>query len=379
MNYIFYQTKTKHTNAGDVLINKALISELRSYGKIRANCGNDIPDSFLQELGVLEGEKLPINSEAAFAGTILKEGIKALFNGDRVYVFSGLGHIYGQSYKRAFKNLVASALFGIYRVFGIRVIRLGFSIGPVDKSLAISELIRSLFVSKYYVRDSKSLELCHEIGIRKAMFCPDMAWLYSSESNRKLNSSKTITISLKGSVLKEKNQVYIDALIDRCGDLLEILKQKLGEDMKVYFIYQVTDDREFNEALFKKFSNDYNAEFIDRYLTLDEVKSFYDMAAFNISNRMHSLLLGYKYGALPIALIDIENHLKISSTFDDSKISSLMLDVYDFKDEDAIDIIENRDQHYEKLIKKEVDLRKTIISEFSNIFEDVSEARDITV
>ena len=57
MNYIFYQTKTKFINTGDALINKALLDTLREYGKLQCNCSKEIPQDFIEEIGIKEGEK----------------------------------------------------------------------------------------------------------------------------------------------------------------------------------------------------------------------------------------------------------------------------------------------------------------------------------
>ena len=91
MNHIYYQTKTLFSNTGDVLINKALLCKLREYGIVKANCSSEIPESFVEQLGIREGERINSNSELGFVFQILKDRIK----GSNVYIVSGLGHIAG--------------------------------------------------------------------------------------------------------------------------------------------------------------------------------------------------------------------------------------------------------------------------------------------
>lgn len=51
------------------------------------------------------------------------------------------------------------------------------------------------------------------------------------------------------------------------------------------------------------------------------------------SNRLHVLLLSYKYGAPPICVSDIQKHRKIRGIFTDNELENLLLDVNDNMDE----------------------------------------------
>lgn len=136
MNYIYYQTKTLFSNTGDVLINRSLITTLRTYGIIRANCASNIPSSFIEALGVRKEEKIEANSEWAFLLHIFKTAV----TGNRVYIISGLGHISGGGVKRIVRNIAACLVFMIYRLLRVNIVRIGFSIGNITKGLAFTEL-----------------------------------------------------------------------------------------------------------------------------------------------------------------------------------------------------------------------------------------------
>lgn len=367
MNYIFYQTKTKFSNTGDALINNSLLSVLRSYGIIKANCGNDIPKDFIKQLGIKDEEKLNGYSEFNFILSLLKYAIKAKLNGDKVYIFSGLGHTYGGSLKKVIRNLIAGLLFPIYSIFGVKIVRIGITLGPISHLLAITEVIRSFFIYKYFVRDTTSLDLCHRIGIKKAELCPDMSWLYKINSDRILNNTNNVIVNLRNSTFDECiDNNYIENLLTKCDNVLSKIKASFGNNLNIIVTYQVLGDKDFSFLVYKRLSKNFNVEFIPKQMDLNDVEKYYGKARYNISNRMHSLLLGYKFGALPIALIDVKEHLKISSAFRDCGLSDLLIDVNTSSD-NINKIINETDILYNKLIKQEQINQNHIIDILNNI------------
>lgn len=367
MNYIFYQTKTKFTNTGDALINNSLLSVLRSYGKIKANCGNDIPKEFIQQLGINEDEKLSGYSEFNFIFAVLKYAIKAKRKGDKVFIFSGLGHTYGGSLKKVIRNLIAGILFPIYKLFGVKVIRIGITLGPISHLLALTEVFRSFFIYKYLVRDTASLNLCHKIGIKKAELCPDMSWLYKINTSRKLNETNNVVVNLRNSTLDEYvDNKYIENIISKCEQILYTIKKSFNNELNIIVTYQVSGDKEFSLIIFNRLKNKFNVKFVPSQMNLDDVEKYYGKARYNISNRMHSLLLGYKFGALPIALIDIKEHIKITSAFYDSGLSELLIDV-NSNTNGTDKIINNAEILYDRLIETEKINQALIMEKLNHI------------
>lgn len=69
---------------------------------------------------------------------------------------------------------------------------------------------------------------------------------------------------------------------------------------------------------------------------------------------MYSLLLSYKYGALPIPLIDKNNHVKIVATYKDCDLDNMIIDVFsNYAKQQVKKIIENKNIYYDKLIECE--------------------------
>lgn len=366
MNYIFYQTKTQFSNAGDALINRELIGLLRHYGKIHANCGKNIPGEFVKSLDIKDEEKIETSSVGWFL-FILKCAFVSKFKKDKVFIFSGLGDAHGGRIKAVVKNYVASLVLLIYRIFGVRIVRIGRSYGKLTKAMEISERFRSLFVTDCYVRDTQSLEYCKKIGLKKVNLCPDMSWLLRHKVEQ-LNKNKAIFLTFKGSTYNNTDAEYEEAVITQCNHMLSFFRQVYGEALKVYVGYQVKADKQLCHKIYEQFHAEYNMIFMEEQMKLDTMDKVYSKVDFHISNRMHSLLFGYKYGSLPIALIDTNKHIKIVATYRDCGLENLMVDVFnDEFSKKAEKIVENKEEEFNKLIKCEDEQVQKIIS----VIEDI--------
>ncbi len=369
MNHIFYQTKTYFSNTGDVLINNALISVLRNYGIIHANCCSDVPEEFLRNIGLKAEERIACENEFTFIKMVISYAKKAKKNGDKVYIFSGLGDMYGGGLKLTFRNLISGMIFPIFRMFGVKIIRIGRSVGPLSKALAFSERIRSKFLTRYYVRDSKSLERCKAYKIQNVDFCPDLSWCFDNGHERKINNTKTVMVNLRNSIFDDKESKFIESTLTKCDEVLSVLSKKYNGQMKVLVAYQIEEDAKFSKTVYEFLSAKYDVEYRERQIMLSEIKECYSCADFHISNRMHSLLAGYKYGSLPLALIDIENHTKISATFKDCSLPEIMLDIYKLKYSDNVDFLfENREEILNKLFEIEARFCEKISSVLNGVF-----------
>jgi len=370
MNYIFYQTKTKFSNTGDALINKALIDALRKCGTIFANCSKDIPENFLDELGIVPNERMVTSGDVDFALKVIKFSVKKK-RGDKVYVVSGLGDVHGGGTKRVAKNILSSGVFLLYRLLGVRSVRIGRSIGKISKGMEFAEKIRGKVVNYNYVRDMRSLKKLENLGVKKARYCPDMSWMYLSNKEKSYNKTNTVVINMRGSTLGKYEEEYVAKIKPLCREVVETISKNFGKEMKICFAYQVEEDKKITNELYEMFKGDYDCTIVEKRLGLSDVEDVYKDVAFHISNRMHSLLLGYKYGSLPIALIDKEKHLKIVSTFDDIGLMELVVNISEpDKLENVVgNIISKKEVLYYELLKCEDRMVNKTLEELSSIME----------
>lgn len=367
MNHIFYQTKTKFTNTGDALINKALIEALRHYGRLHANCSSDIPDFFINELGISKDEKIITPNEIFFVKSVLKCS-RATKKGDKIYIFSGLGDSYGGNINQVIRNIMAALLFAVFRFNGVKIIRIGRSVGPLTKPMQLSEKIRSYFLSYNYVRDSKSLQRCQKYGMKNVQYCPDMSWLYDMRGTRSINSTNAIMVNLRNSIFDDVEKDFVDATLTKLDIVLEMFSSVLGNKMSIIVVYQIEEDAAFSRTVYARLKSKYNVQYIDHQLKLDEIEKYYRMVDYHISNRMHSLLAGYKYGSLPIALIDENKHTKISATLKDCGLEDIIVDIHNNDKMKIKYIISHRDLMMNILFECEKNMQKQICNTFHTIF-----------
>ena len=241
------------------------------------------------------------------------------------------------------------------------------SIGPLTKRLAFTEKIRGHFVDYYYVRDSKSLNLCHDIGIKKAKLCPDMSWLFDKNLIRNQNDSNKICINLRKSIFDtEDDKFYQKKMIEMCNEVLSVITKKEDE---IVFCYQVQEDKEYCQEVYNYFKDKYNCKIVTNQIRLSDAKKVYGSSKYIISNRMHSLLFAYKYGSLPIALIDSKKHTKIQQTFDDCGLHELIVDVYSGTKKGIQYIVKNSEVLYKKFIEVEKQKQKEILTVLDDIFK----------
>lgn len=369
MNHIFYQTKTYFSNTGDALINRALIEALREYGVLHANCSSSVPDEFLQALGIRAEERAIADSELAFIKSVLLCSLRSIQRGDQVYIFSGPGDMYGGGLRLVIRNLASALVFPIFRIFGVRIVRIGRSVGPISKLMAVSEWIRGLFLSHYYVRDTRSLQRCKDIGIKKVKMCPDLSWIYDMEHVASINRTNTVMVNLRNAIFDDVHDAFIEATIRKCEDVLAEISNHLNGQMKVTVAYQIAEDAGFSKLVYERLKSTYDVTYIDHQMRLDELETYYGAVDYHISNRMHSLLAGYKYGSLPIALIDTRNHMKIAATFEDCGLHELMVDIYDVQSSEKVaGLCARREDLLRKMFHCEKKQQETIFKTLDFIF-----------
>ena len=123
-------------------------------------------------------------------------------------------------------------------------------------------------------------------------------------------------------------------------------------------------------------SRNYEAEYIDHQIRLDELERYYGTVDYHISNRMHSLLAGYKYGSLPLALIDTQKHVKIAATFSDCYLDELMFDIHGPIDvQRLLRLAHHRQETLQKLFECERSKQAQIMSTLEYVFSEMPDRK----
>jgi Polysaccharide pyruvyl transferase len=164
---------TAFNNRGDLLINRALITKLRDIGHI-AVVTKGIPEPFLSKLGLSEQEMY--NS--------FWQCFKKNF-GKRILVKVGIpGHNFGKPSAniQSYLQLILTALFKL--ILRVDFVRVGTSVGHLEKSAIQVERLKAKFYKIYGVRDNFSYNM---FAPSKISYFPDLAFL---SNDLKLNSEK---------------------------------------------------------------------------------------------------------------------------------------------------------------------------------------------
>ncbi len=326
-NLIFYKTTADFDNTGEVLIYKSLLLFLRKYGDVVVNDDSSIQPLFLQRIGVADKERISRISRLPFIVSMVVAGVKNLFSGKRVYFVTGVGEHSVKGKKGVVKNVVAFAFTALLRLCGVRVVRIGMSIRFGGKFERLSERLLSSAFNHYYVRDSISLNYCMEAGIGKCRLAPDLSWGYTITHLNVKNCTterETLIFSFRDFCESDMdNAAYKEQLTTRLTAIVPMLARKY----QILFTHQCNEDFAYMKHLYNLLPKKDNITLVDELVTLDNGNNYYGKAAMTFSNRLHVMLLAYKFGSPTVCITDVKGHRKIAGIFHDNSLDNVLVDI----------------------------------------------------
>ncbi|GGB88042.1 polysaccharide pyruvyl transferase family protein [Dyadobacter sediminis] len=352
-NIIFFKPAKQTENIGDLLINLVEVELLRPYGQIVVD-DLSAPSWFVDEISTSPADqRLSKISGNQLLKTLSSLLVKQLFSKKyQYYLFIQPGHTSRTGNDLAMSTLKLNLKMNLLKMLGLRICRIGFSIGPVDVPNGWAESIGSRAYHYYALRDHESLKIAQQYNFKNPQYFPDLAWAYAPEKIEK-QAGDYVVISLRSNAYgKEHDSAYLQPLIAKFRELLIHAGQ---QSLKVMITYQVKYDRDACVELYENLKNEFDCEFVDSKLTLKEANKIYGSAKFIVSNRLHVLLLALKCGGLSFALVDQKDNKKITSIFHDNNLKELILDVK-----------ENANANAERL-KKGLSKSNEMMAEFKTI------------
>lgn len=307
---------TAFNNRGDLLINRALITKLREIGDI-AVVTKGIPEPFLSKLELSEQE--------------MYDSFWQCFKhnyGKRKLIKVGIpGHNFGKpsANVQSYLELIYTALFKI--ILKVEFIRVGTSVGYLDRSAIKVEKLKAKLYKIYGVRDNFSYNL---FAPSKISYFPDLAFLskdlkLNNEKSKDLQKEPYIFLSFRPSFPDaEISYDYIDAIIKK---LLVFIKERDEKLIKVAF--QVPEDLTPCIAISEAVSTLEGkiVEFIDETLELDVAVELIRNANLVISNRLHVLLPALINGVSHVSLTDLRSHKKLVALYETIGASFALHDI----------------------------------------------------
>ena len=325
-NFIFCCVRTQYENLGDLVINKTLLSQLRNYGKLIVDT-RGVPDWFCEELEISVDEQY--STGVGFYPLMLRFGLRVLVNSNsQVYLIINPGGFNGSGLTENWIGHIKSLVwFFVFRIIGIRICWFGASIKSFSRMREMFEKWKSNFMYFSSVRDSISQDYGTKIGIKRLASFPDLAWLMetppASDEAVKVDGdyiifSFRVPPSL-ADIVEYKNGLYttLDTIVKLvCGDWSK----------KLVISYQVTFDYEFCKGIRDRYKDYCDVIFIERQIDSQCMYNLYSRAFMVFSDRLHVLLFAMVCGSLPVAVIDLAMHNKITGIFLDAGLMRLVID-----------------------------------------------------
>lgn len=300
----YFICATQFTNLGDLIINKMLIDELCKYGKVYIDAFG-VPENFRVHL--LENKNtVDINKQFNF--TVKRLGVCNIWRFIRFYqnhhvelTTRSPGPLCESSEKT---RLAFYFINSIARLFKSTVCYIGNCASELE---VLGKHFKSENVNSLYLRSFASVNFMRQTFSSQVSYIPDMAFLLK----KKVSSSfkeKIVGVDfrpVKG-LENESKQKFIS-----------IINKYLDSGFRVVLYYQVYGDKDFILDLFNSISHPL-LSLREDIVWYDDL-SFYADKMFIVSNRLHSLLVGAAFGAMPICIYDdIPQLRKIKEVFSSS-------------------------------------------------------------
>lgn len=368
-NLIFYKTTADFDNTGEVLIYRNLLNFLRQYGNVIINDGKAINPIFLNRICVSTSERLSNFTSSPFIIYILLCSLRNLFTKKQVWFVTGVGEHNVCGWKDIAKNIISFLFLLTLKCFKVKILRIGMSIRFGGKIECLSEKLISSVIDYYYVRDSISYNNCKHSGIDKCQQAPDLSWGgFYGNSDRKASTNNILLSFRDFCVSESEKEVYKKELLSK---ILLLIDYYLAESWckNIYLAYQCDVDADFMHEIYEM-RKDNRVCMINELITLDNADEYYGNVDVIFSNRLHVLLLGYKFGAPTICLSNIEEHKKIVGILKDNGLTGALLDI---KIDNSELVNEFKKINKERLIieEKYVDAEKSNYNQLNSIFQKI--------
>lgn len=328
-NLIFYKTTADFDNTGEVLIYKSLLQFLRKYGDVIVNDGDSIQPKFLERIEIAEQERLSNWTNNSFIVHMLCTALRNIFSSRQIYFVTGVGEHSVRTGKAVLKNFFAIGFIGLMRCCGVKAIRIGMSMRFSNNFLAKrSERMLSHLFNHYYVRDSISLNNCREAGVKKCQLAPDLSWGYAinAPATKTKEDKDVIIFSFRNYCESGVNrEAYKKLLTERIVALITYLTEK--GIYKIWLTHQCNEDYTYAKEIYDLLPARNRVELKQELVTLENGEDYYGKAILTLSNRLHVMLLAYKFGSPTVCLTDVERHRKITGIFRDNNLGDVLMDI----------------------------------------------------
>ncbi len=318
---IFFKTTADFNNTGEVLIYKSLLELLRKNGDVIVNDNNIIDKTFLNNIGIRENERLSYHTRKSYVKYMLWQS----FSNNKIAFVSGLGDHKVTTLNDSVKNIFSFFFLCLLRLLGVKIVRIGASMTIKGRMASLSEKLVSLPMNHYYVRDSISHNNCLKAGVKKAKIAPDLSWAYNIEFLNQQKRTDCVYVSFRPYCDSAKNNTEYKEQLTQT--IVYVINELCKQNYNVVLSYQGGKDLDYMKYIYNKVSQNNHIQLLEEMITLDNAEKYYGNAKYVLSNRLHCLLLGYKFGSPTICLTDTNKHQKIVGIFKDNGLLNAVIDI----------------------------------------------------
>ena len=299
----YFICATQYTNLGDLIINKMLVDELSKYGKIYLDDYNvplDFKKPLLENPGIVDTAEIGLTIKSPSVKSFFR--FLKLIKTERIsFLTRSPGPLEEPS---LIVRLALSIINIVVRLLGVRVIYFG---NCCSEACANISKIKTTYMNAVYVRSIESEVYAKQNLKCRVGFIPDMAFLLN-DGKRECPKKPIVAIDFR-SVSDNP-----DGLM---SDIKNNVRKFLIKGYSVELFYQVKGDKTYVEQIYQEIKQE-GVSIHDEIIWYDEI-SYYADKSFVCSNRLHSLLLGAMYGAIPLARITQDPRLsKVKHVFESS-------------------------------------------------------------
>ena len=322
---IFYKTTADFANTGEVLIYSSLLQFLRKYGHVVIDDSPSNDPLFLERIGVRNEERLSSHSKLSFIPYMLRTSIRSLCSKQRIWFVTGVGEHSIKGTKSVIKNLLAFCFLFVMRCCGVRILRIGMSMRFGGRWERWSERLLSLVVNFYYVRDSISQSNCKQAGVYKCQLAPDLSWGFKVDYCG-VEEKNVVVLSFRDFCESNDGKKEYKSQLTKC--ILQVIDYYTENPhcQQILLTHQCNVDLDYMREIYS-LCNHEKIKLIEELVTLDNANEYYGRAGVIFSNRLHVILLGYKFGSPTICLSDIQKHRKIRGILMDNNLREVLLDI----------------------------------------------------
>ena len=312
---VYISFRTQFENLGDCIINWLLMKKLAETRDVHILCSST--PAWLRTRLQSHSRFFVYENSAKW----YQRAIQELVAGKHRLVFQFKpGHYATDGFRGNVKSVAMMGFTALCYVCGIKFRRMGVSLGKQTKLSRLAESWMGSIHDPYCLRDHESVETARKIGIEKAKYSPDMAFLLPYDDSD-FESRRKMAICFRkrpwtedGAKRKRLEQGVKE--IESTHDFSSVIVSQVSLDHELLASFAVS--MECSAVMFGQ-SESSAAEIFDTYR----------QCQYAISNRLHCLVFAWAHGAIPIPVVDPNHDQKVIDLFNTIGLSDLLIEIDD--------------------------------------------------